>query len=163
MRAQLIKAAIIAGQKVRDGLFKESANETSSCGIRKPNGAMNIFSSTRYGLWKFFLKKELKRQFLTNSCSPRSSITRTILAPIEPPIEHPFRNAARIKIGMLVLIVKVTATIKWSKVQKIAKVFILKWRERYPKMGRAMALKGFSHLKAQDLKSGCLMHEKNPI
>ena len=50
MRAQLMKAAIIAGQKVRDGLFKVSANETSSWGIRKPNGAMNIFSRTRYGL-----------------------------------------------------------------------------------------------------------------
>ena len=56
--------------------------------------------------------KNLKRKVLTNSCSPRSSITRTILAPIEPPIEQPFRNAARIKIGMLVLIVKITATIK---------------------------------------------------
>ena len=44
---------------------------------------------------------------------------------------------------MLVLIVKITATIKWSNVQKIANVFILKWRERYPKMGRAMALIGF--------------------
>ena len=30
MRAQLMRAAIIAGQKVRDGLFKVSANETSS-------------------------------------------------------------------------------------------------------------------------------------
>ena len=43
-RAQLIKVVIMAGQKVRDGLFKASANETSSCGIRKPNGAMNIYS-----------------------------------------------------------------------------------------------------------------------
>ena len=50
MRAQLIKAAIIAGQKVSDGLFIVSANVTSSWGIRKPNGAMNIFSRTRYGL-----------------------------------------------------------------------------------------------------------------
>ena len=91
---------------------------------------------------KIILLKKSHVKFLTNSCSPRSSITRTILAPIEPPIEHPFRNAARIKIGMLVLIVKITATIKWSKVQKIANVFILKWRERYPKMGRAMALIG---------------------
>ena len=87
----------------------------------------------------FILLKKSHVKFLTNSCSPRSSITRTILAPIEPPIEHPFRNAARIKIGMLVLIVKITATIKWSNVQKIANVFILKWRERYPKMGRAIA------------------------
>ena len=50
MRAQLITAAIIAGQKMSEGLFKLSANETSSWGIRKPNGAMNIFSRTRYGL-----------------------------------------------------------------------------------------------------------------
>ena len=38
-RAQFIKVAIIAEQKVRDGLFKASANE-SSCGIRKPDGAI---------------------------------------------------------------------------------------------------------------------------
>ena len=82
-------------------------------------------------------------ELLTKSCSPKSSITRTILAPIDPPIEQPFRKAARINIGMLVLIVKTTATIKWSRVQKIANVFILKWRERYPKMGRAIALIGF--------------------
>ena len=35
----MIKEAIIAEQKVRDGLFKASANE-SSCGIRKPDGAI---------------------------------------------------------------------------------------------------------------------------
>ena len=65
-------------------------------------------------------------EFLTNSFSPRSSITRTILAPMEPPIVQPFKKAARIKIGMLVLMVKITATIKWSRDQKIANVFILK-------------------------------------
>ena len=37
-----MKAAIIAGQKVIDGLFKVSANVTRSWGIRKPNGARNI-------------------------------------------------------------------------------------------------------------------------
>ena len=65
-------------------------------------------------------------KLLTKSFSPKSSITRTILAPIEPPIEHPFRKAARIKIGMLVLMVKTTATNNWSRVQKIASVLILK-------------------------------------
>ena len=35
----MIKVAVIAEQKVRDGLFKASANE-SSCGIREPDGAI---------------------------------------------------------------------------------------------------------------------------
>ena len=41
-RAKLIKVAMIAEQKVRDELFKASAKETSSCGIRNPDGAIKI-------------------------------------------------------------------------------------------------------------------------
>ena len=93
---------------------------------------------------KNFITKEVElMELLTKSFSPRSSISRTILAPTEPPIVQPFRKAARIKIGMLELMVKITMTIKWSRDQKIANVFILKYRERYPKIGRAMALNGF--------------------